>query len=175
MWRCSVEVKCHRRSHTYRTIVAPHIKCGSRNAENKNKKQNKTIEAMKWEAVNQDSRDFRGNGRTHPQQWPRRYPYDHLCTTACGRATHTDAEWRHSANMAPLGDSSRSSTSSVRRASRVVILWRVLEATIAPPCALHWVVTPGRNLFVVHREGECDILALRVAQPSFTPVFVFDC
>lgn len=130
---------------------------------------------MKWEAVNQDSRDFRGNRRTHPQQWPRRYPYDRLCTTACGRATHTDAEWRHSANTAPLCDSSRSSTSSVRRASRVVMLWRVLEATIAPPCALHWVVTPGRKLFVVNREGERGILALRMAQPSFTAVFVFDC
>lgn len=109
----------------------------------------KSIEAMKWEEVNQDSRDFRGN--SGPGGIP---------TTACGRATHTDAEWRHSAHMAPLCDSSRSSTCSLRRASRVVALWRVLEATIAPPCALHWVVTPGRKLFVVHREGEGDILVL---------------
>lgn len=77
--------------------------------------------------------------------------------------------------MAPLCDSSRSSTSSLRRASRVVALWRVLEATIAPPCALHWVVTPGRKLFVVHREGEGDILVLITVCQDVRRHFFFFC
>lgn len=93
----------------------------------------------------------------------------------CGPLRPCDAQWRGivSRDKAPLCDGSRSSTSSVRRASRVVILSRVHEAATAPPSLLHWVVTPGRKLFVVNRDGERAIRALRMARPSVTPVLVF--